>query len=64
MLSVVVCDDVGVSQRTEDIELRRELFALLLRHFDIVDFFATKDLESSVSCFKLKRILRLPGVRT
>jgi hypothetical protein len=42
---VVVRDDVGVTKGAKDIKLGGELFAFLLRHLDVVDFLATKDLD-------------------
>ena len=42
---MVVGDNVRVSEGTQDVELGRELFALLLRHLDVIDFLPAQDLE-------------------
>jgi hypothetical protein len=39
-----VCDDVGMPEFLENGELGLELFALLLRHFQVADFLAAQDL--------------------
>lgn len=38
---MVIGDDVRVSEGAQDVEFGGELFALLLRHLDVIDFFAT-----------------------
>ena len=45
---MVVCDYVWVTKRTEDVEFCGQLLSFLLRHLDVVDFFAAKDLYHAV----------------
>jgi hypothetical protein len=54
MFSVIVCHDIWVSEGTQNVKFRGELLSLFLRHFYVVDFFATEYLSSM-----LVRLLRI-----
>lgn len=60
---MVVSDDVGVSERTQDIEFGRELFTLLLGHLDVVYFLPAEDLDPELAtCIQLERMVSYKSI--
>lgn len=63
VFSVVVGDDVGVSQGTQDIEFGRELFPFFLGHLDVVDFLPAENLDPVLAtCIQLERVVSYKSI--